>query len=79
MQGGGSPAPGYGLTSAATTQGSASALETTSLETQGDLSDLSHLDTFFANSGWTRDDVLVVAAVANVSLWLILLYLEVSE
>lgn len=37
----------------------------------------SHLDSFFAGSGWTREDVLVVAALVQLVAWSILLYNEV--
>jgi hypothetical protein len=39
----------------------------------------SHLDTFFRRRAMTREDVLVLASMAQVGLWLVLLYLEVSE
>jgi len=39
----------------------------------------SHLDSFFNSSGWTREDVLVIAAALQIGLWLALLYLEVTE
>jgi|GEM_PF-5008029 len=39
----------------------------------------SHLDSFFATSALTREDVLVVAAVVQMLAWAMLLYLEVNE
>ncbi|MFD1588715.1 hypothetical protein ACFR9U_17185 [Halorientalis brevis] len=39
----------------------------------------SHLDSFFDQSGWTREDVLVVAAMVQLLAWSVLLYLEVSD
>jgi hypothetical protein len=39
----------------------------------------SHLDSFFAESALTREDVLVVAAVLQLLAWAALLYLEVNE
>ncbi|MGB9987316.1 hypothetical protein [Salarchaeum japonicum] len=39
----------------------------------------SHLDSFFDASGWTREDVMVVAAGIQILMWMALLYLEVSE
>jgi hypothetical protein len=39
----------------------------------------SHLDSFFATSALTREDVLVVAAVVQMLAWGALLYLEVSD
>lgn len=90
MQGGGySPSPGYGLTatSATTTgsgpQGSTSRPSTTSqrqpLAVEGDTAAVSHLDSFFAQSAWTREDVLVVAAVVQLVAWTALLYIEVND
>lgn len=80
MTGAGSPAPGYGLVGASvTTEGTDSSPETTSLQTSSDTSELSHLDTIFANSGWTREDILVVAAALDVVLFALLIYLEVGE
>ena len=38
----------------------------------------SHLDSIFAGSGWTREDVMVVAALLQILAWVSLLYLEVS-
>ncbi|WP_336001451.1 hypothetical protein [Halorientalis halophila] len=38
----------------------------------------SHLDSFFDSSGWTREDVLVVAAGVQLVAWAALLYLEVN-
>ncbi|SEN04345.1 hypothetical protein SAMN05216388_1001231 [Halorientalis persicus] len=82
MQGGGyNPGLGYGLTTtatSATTTGGSSPPEQP-LAVAGDKSDMSHLDSFFASSGWTRVDVLVVAAGMQIALWLVLLYLEVTE
>jgi hypothetical protein len=40
---------------------------------------MSHLDSFFASSGWTREDVMVVAAGVQLLMWVALLYLEVTE
>mgnify|MGYP000049291105 CR=1 FL=1 len=37
----------------------------------------SHLDSFFAESGWTRDDVVTAATVLNSVLFIVLVYLEV--
>lgn len=83
MQGGGySPSPGYGLTatSATTTTGqSQSAPSQTPVSVEGDRSEMSHLDSFFASSGWTREDVMVVAAGVQLLMWVALLYLEVSD
>lgn len=81
MQGGGvNPDVGYGLVTSATTDGGQrSAPDRTPLDSSGDISDLSHLDSFFATTGWTREDVLVVAAVVQLGMWLALLYLEVNE
>lgn len=39
----------------------------------------SHLDSFFATSALTREDVLVVASVVQMFAWGALLYLEVNE
>lgn len=39
----------------------------------------SHLDSFFDASGFTREDVLVLAGAAQICLWLALLYLEVRQ
>lgn len=39
----------------------------------------SHLDSFFNRSGWTREDVLVIAASVQIAMWVALLYLEVTE
>lgn len=39
----------------------------------------SHLDSFFATHAVTRDDVLVLAGVLNVALFLTLLYVEVAR
>ena len=93
MQGGGfSPGPGYGLTgsstSAATTQqaGSVPTWQTGGasvwsqhMTVEGDRSEMSHLDSFFASTGWTREDVMVVAASLQIIMWLALLYLEITE
>jgi len=82
MQGGGyNPGPGYGLTAtttSATTTGGSSPPEQP-LAVEGNTAEMSHLDSFFAQSGWTREDVLVVAAGMQIALWLVLLYLEVTE
>lgn len=84
MQGGGySPSPGYGLTAtstSATTQSpDVTASQRQPLAATGDRSEMSHLDSFFANSGWTREDVMVVAAGAQLGMWIMLLYLEVKN
>lgn len=50
----------------------------TDVETE-DLGLESHLDSFFNASGWTREDVLVIAAALQIGLWLALLYLEVTD
>lgn len=39
----------------------------------------SHLDSWFSARGYTREDVLVVAAVVQMLAWAALLYLEVSD
>ena len=39
----------------------------------------SHLDSFFVQSGWTREDVLVVAALIQLIAWLLLLYMEANR
>jgi hypothetical protein len=39
----------------------------------------SHLDSFFRRRAMTREDVLVLASMAQVGLWLVLLYVEVYE
>lgn len=39
----------------------------------------SHLDTVFASSGWTREDVLVLAALLQLGMWLALLYIELND
>ena len=39
----------------------------------------SHFDSIFASSGWTREDVMVVAAGVQLLMWVALLYLEVTE
>jgi hypothetical protein len=39
----------------------------------------SHLDSFFDDSGWTREDVLVLAAAVQLGMWVALLYLEVTD
>jgi len=39
----------------------------------------SHLDSFFAESAWTREDVLVLAALVQLLGWAALLYLEVNR
>ena len=41
--------------------------------------EVSHLDSFFAGTGWTREDILTLAAMIQVLAWLSLLYLEVSK
>ena len=88
MQGGGfAPSPGYGLTatsaSAATEQSSQSPGVTNSqrqpLSASGDRSEMSHLDSLFASSGWTREDVMVVAAGVQLLMWVALLSLVVQR
>ena len=88
MQGGGyAPSPGYGLTAtsaSATTDHSSQSPGSTvpqrqPLSATGDRSEMSHLDSFFASSGWTREDVMVVAAGVQLLMWVALLYLEVTE
>lgn len=79
MQGGGfDPATGYGLTatSAATSQPDAGEASITTTSGQAGIS---HLDSFFEQSGWTREDVLVVAAALDVVMFALIIYLEVSE
>ncbi|GAA0648758.1 hypothetical protein [Salarchaeum japonicum] len=39
----------------------------------------SHLDSFFSGSGWTREDIMVVAAGIQILMWTALLYLEVQK
>lgn len=39
----------------------------------------SHLDSFFATHGVTREDVMVLAAAVQLGMWVALLYLEVSQ
>jgi len=39
----------------------------------------SHLDSWFRRRAMTREDVLVMASIAQVGLWLVLIYIEVSE
>lgn len=39
--------------------------------------DESHLDPFFAESGWTRDDLVTAATMLNSVLFIVLVYLEV--
>ncbi len=39
----------------------------------------SHLDSFFAGTAWTREDVLVLASLVQLVAWMALLYLEVNE
>jgi hypothetical protein len=51
---------------------------TTNTAEVGQQSVHSHLDSFFDGSGWTREDVLVVAAVVQLLAWGALLYMEVS-
>lgn len=38
----------------------------------------SHLDSFFDQSGWTREDVMVLAALVQLLAWGSLLYIEVK-
>ena len=88
MQGGGyAPSPGYGLTAtsaSATTDHSSQSPGATGSQRQplsatDDRSEMSHLDSFFASSGWTREDIMVVAAGVQLLMWVALLYLEVTE
>lgn len=81
MNGGVSPDAGIGLTSATTTNatGTTYGPDATVLESSGDIAEMSHFDSFFATSGWTREDVLMVAGLVQVAAWVALLYLEVSE
>lgn len=39
----------------------------------------SHLDSFFDSSGWTREDVMVVASAVQLLAWAALLYVEVQR
>lgn len=39
----------------------------------------SHLDSVFDASGWTRDDVMVVAAAIQLLAWAALLWVEVNR
>lgn len=60
--------------------GGAGGLTTTTNQADvGQQSVHSHLDSFFDQSGWTREDVLVVAAIVQLLAWSLLLYLEVSD
>jgi|GEM_PF-6481876 len=86
MQGGSyAPTPGYGLTSATTEQPTEQPSlggqtgQRQPLQASGDRSGMSHLDSFFASSGWTREDVMVVAAGVQIAMWIALLYLEVKN
>jgi hypothetical protein len=73
---------GYGAT-ATTTAAAGGGLETSTSTTAASGSVAggvdSHLDSFFQSHALTREDVLVLAAGAQIVLWLMLLYLEVSE
>lgn len=60
--------PGFGSGSAGQP---ADAPATTS--NPADPAEFSHLDSFFESSGWTREDVVVLAALANVMMFAILL------
>jgi len=40
---------------------------------------MSHLDSLFASSGWTREDVMVVAAGVQLLMWVALLSLVVQR
>lgn len=53
------------------TDASAGAVETTVEDFD------SHLDSFFESSNWTREDVMVVAALLQIIAWASLLWLEV--
>ena len=85
MQGGGfAPSPGYGLTASATTEQSSQSPGVTNSQRQplsasGDRSEMSHLDSLFASSGWTREDVMVVAAGVQLLMWVALLSLVVQR
>ena len=79
MTGGGSPAPGHGLTTASAATEQSSLGGSTPLHATSDTSEVSHLDSFFQGSGWTREDVLVAVSVVELALWAILLYLEVTH
>ena len=78
MDGGTSPTQGYGLTSAATVNGQTGPANSF-VAGSTDAADFSHLDSFFAESGWTREDVLLAIGVIQVAAWLALLYLEVQK
>lgn len=44
-----------------------------------DMSGVSHMDSLFQTSGWTREDLELLAAVLNLVLVALLVYAEVSR
>lgn len=71
----------YGLLTTTATGGADYAATSTQGNSESLSADIevSHLDSFFANSGWTREDLMLVLGTAQVLAWLALLYLEVRE